>query len=182
MAKRISNDTEYWQLKDDYTKSLSSIDAETDKKKRKELQKEAADVSKALEAYEKKKTKETLSLVKKEAKLSKIRSKTKADKKIFFDISPIESRYYDFSALSEKERNRLSVKKESLIEMMKKGMYVKLRDDSGLYQVKKMPERMDDMTFISTAKYGDVTIQDTALIIERYYYESELASTGHKVM
>ena len=81
----------------------------------------------------------------------------------------------------QKERNKLSVKKESMIEMMKKGMYVKLKDDSGIYQVKHSDDYMDGMNYLSTARYSDVAVQDIALIIDRYYYESELSRTGHKV-
>ena len=37
------------------------------------------------------------------------------------------------------------------------------------------------MNYLSTARYSDVAVQDIALIIDRYYYESELSRTGHKV-
>jgi hypothetical protein len=120
-------------------------------------------------------------LEKKEAQLAEMRKKTKADKKVFFDISPIEVKYFDFANLSEQQRNKLSVKKESLLAMMGKGMYVKIRDDSGIYQVKQEADHLDGMTYISTSRYGDTPIQDIALIIECYYYESELSRTGHKV-
>lgn len=181
MAKRIMTDTEYWQLKDDYEKALVSIEKETDKKAKKFYQSSAKETLKLLEDYEKRKKKETLLLVKKEVKLAKIRNKVKADKQIFFSISDIESKYIDFTMLSEKERNKLSVKKESMIEMMRKGMYVKLKDDSGIYQVKQSDDYMDGMNYLSTARYSDVPVQDIALIIDRYYYESELSNTGHKV-
>lgn len=181
MSKKITTDTEYWQLRDDYEKLLASLDNETDKKKKKELMNSCKEVNKVLTEYEARKKKDTLALVKKEVKLAKMRSKTKADKQIFFNISDIESKYYDFTSLSEKERNKLSVKKESMIEMMKKGMYVKLKDDSGIYQVKQDPDYLSGMTYLSTARYSDVTIQDVALIIDRYYYESELSRTGHKI-
>lgn len=181
MAKRITTDTEYWQLKEDYEKTVSAYDNEVDKKKKKALHSQVKELGKLLEEYEKKKRKDTLALVKKEVKLAKLRNKTKADKKIFFNISDIESKYYDFTSLSEKERNKLSVKKESMIEMMKKGMYVKLKDDSGIYQVKQSNNYMDGMNYLSTARYSDVAVQDVALIIDRYYYESELSKTGHKV-
>lgn len=181
MAKHITTDTEYWQLKEDYERLASSYTSEVDKKKKKVLHSQVKETSKLLEEYEKKKRKDTLALVKKEVKLAKLRNKTKADKKIFFNISDIESKYYDFTSLSEKERNKLSVKKESMIEMMKKGMYVKLKDDSGIYQVKQSNDYMDGMNYLSTARYSDVPVQDVALIIDRYYYESELSKTGHKV-
>lgn len=181
MAKRIMTDTEYWQLKDDYEKAIASLSTLTDRKKKKETNAYAKEINKLLEEYEKRKKKDTLALVKKEVKLAKIRNKTKADKQIFFHISDIESKYYDITTLNEKERNKLSVKKESMIEMMKKGMYVKLKDDSGIYQVKQNSEYMDGMHYLSTARYADVPVQDIALIIDRYYYESELNKTGHKV-
>lgn len=181
MTKRIVSDTEYWQLKDDYEKSVASLPTLTDRKRKKETKAYANQILKLLEDYEKRKKKDTLALVKKEVKLAKIRNKSKADKQIFFQISDIESKYYDISSLSERERNKLSVKKESMIEMMKKGMYVKLKDDSGIYQVKQNPEYMEGMNYLSTARYGDVSVQDIALIIDHYYYESELSKTGHKV-
>ncbi len=182
MVKKIANDTEYWQLRDDYNRGLEAINQETDKKIRKELQKSSQEVKKLLESYEKKKVKDALSLIKKEVKLSKLRNKSKADKQIFFNISAIESKYYDFTTMSESKRNKLSVKKESMIEMMKKGMYVKLKDDSGIYQVNQRDDYLDGMRFLSTARYGDVPIQEIALIIDRYFYESELHATGHKVL
>lgn len=37
MAKRITTDTEYWQLKDDCEKAYAASEKETDKKRRKEL-------------------------------------------------------------------------------------------------------------------------------------------------
>ena len=37
------------------------------------------------------------------------------------------------------------------------------------------------MPYISSVQFGDILIQDVALIIEKYYYESELARTGHKI-
>lgn len=181
MSKKITTDTEYWQLRDDYEKLLGSIDAESDKKKKKEYTASAKELNKILTDYENRKKKDTLALVKKEIKLAKIRSKTKADKQIFFNISDIESKYYDFTSLTEKERNKLSVKKEGMIEMMKKGMYVKLKDDSGIYQVKQDDKYMSGLAYLSTARYSDVAIQDIALIIDRYYYESELSRTGHKI-
>lgn len=182
MSKRITTDTEYWQLKDDYNRTLEAIQEEPDKKCKKEYQKVADELKKVLFAYEKKKAKDTSALIKKEQRLSQLRSRAKADKKIFFNISAIESKYYDFPSLTEKDRNKLSVKKESMIQMMKKGMYVKLRDDSGLHQIKYQDGYLDGMNYISTARYGDVAIQDVALIIERYFYESELARTGHSVL
>ena len=181
MTKRITTDTEYWQLKDDTEKALLACEAETDKKLKKQYQGTARENMKLLEDYEKRKKKETLALVKKEVKLAKIRNKAKADKQIFFTISDIESKYIDFTKLDEKQRNKLSVKKESMIEMMRKGMYVKLKDDSGIYQVKQSEDYMDGMNYLSTARYSDVPVQDIALIIDRYYYESELNNTGHKV-
>ena len=39
---------------------------------------------------------------------------------------------------------------------------------------------MNGLPYISTAKYGDIPVQDVALLIERYYYVSELTRTGHK--
>ena len=181
MGKRITTDTEYWQLKDDYEKALVAASSETDRKAKKTYQATAKENQKLLEEYEKRKKKETLALVKKEVKLAKLRNKTKADKQIFFNISDIESKYIDFTSLTEKERNKLSVKKESMIQMMKKGMYVKLKDDSGIYQVKHSDDYMDGMNYLSTARYSDVAVQDIALIIDRYYYESELSETGHKI-
>ena len=181
MTKRITTDTEYWQLKDDTEKALLACEAETDKKLKKQYQGTARENMKLLEDYEKRKKKETLALVKKEVKLAKIRNKAKADKQIFFTISDIESKYIDFTKLDEKQRNKLSVKKESMIEMMRKGMYVKLKDDSGIYQVKQSEDYMDGMNYLSTARYSDVPVQEIALIIDRYYYESELNNTGHKV-
>ena len=181
MAKRITTDTEYWQLKDDCEKAFAASEKETDKKRRKELLSTVKENQKLLADYAKRKKKDTLALIKKEIKLAKIRNKTKADKQIFFNISDIESKYIDFTSLSEKERNKLSVKKESMIEMMKKGRYVKLKDDSGIYQVKHSDDYMDGMNYLSTARYSDVAVQDIALIIDRYYYESELSRTGHKV-
>lgn len=182
MAKRIANDTEYWQLKEDYAKYPEQITAETDKKKKKELKKASDELAKVLSAYEKKKMKDSKALLKKEQKLAQLRKKTRADKKVFFNISAIESRYYDFKNLSEKERNKLAVKKESMIQAMKKGMYVQLKDDPGIYQIEQKEDFMDGMNFVSSAKYGDVSIQDTALIIDKYYYETELSRTGHKVL
>lgn len=182
MAKRIANDTEYWQLKEDCEKYPDQIAAETDKKKKKELKKVSDDLGKVLSAYEKKKMKESKALARREQKLTQLRKKTKADKKVFFNISAIESRYYDFKTLSEKDRNKLAVKKESMIQAMKKGMYVQLKDDSGIYQIQQKDDFMDGMKFISSVRYGDVSIQDTALIIDKYYYETELSRTGHKVL
>lgn len=181
MSKRITNDTEYWQLRDDYQNALAVIEQESDKKRKKELTKSSQELKKVLDAYEKKKMKDTQALVKKEIKLSNIRNKAKAGKQIFFNISAIESKYHNIADMDEKMRNKLSVKKESMIEMMKKGMYVKLKDDSGIYQVKQRDDYMDGMRYISTARYGDVPIQDVALMIDHYFYESELSRTGHKV-
>ena len=102
MAKRITTDTEYWQLKDDCEKAYAASEKETDKKRRKELLSTVKENQKLLADYAKRKKKDTLALIKKEIKLAKIRNKTKADKQIFFNISDIESKYIDFTSLSEK--------------------------------------------------------------------------------
>jgi hypothetical protein len=41
---------------------------------------------------------------------------------------------------------------------------------------------MNGMTYVSTVVYGDVTIQDIALMITGYYYENEIGDTGHTII
>ena len=180
MKKRIFTDTEYWELKDEIHSLYESSEAETDPKKKKNFIKTAEEMKKTLHSYEASKLKDVKTLLKKEKKLQQLRSKTKADKKTFFNISAAESSVINYAELSEKERNRLSVKKASLIEMMGKGMYVRLSNDSNLYEIHKSEGVMNGLPYISTAKYGDIPVQDVALLIERYYYVSELTRTGHK--
>lgn len=175
MTKRINTDTEYWQLKDEYAELKNTADESKDHKKKLE------EVRKTLKEYEERKLKDVKALTKKEAQLQKLRTRTKADRKVFFNISAAESYFIDFSSLTEKQRERLAVKKESLMEMLKKGMYVRIKNDPSLYQIRKDEGYLDDMPYISSVHYGDIPIQDIALIIEKYYYESELARTGHKI-
>lgn len=183
MAKnRITNDMEYWQLKEDYGRSLLAARNEEDKKKKKELEKEAADENKLLSAYEKKKIKRAKEQQKEEEKLARLRENKTAEKKIFFEISPIEAKYIDYSTLTKAQREKLAVKKESLLQMINKGMYIRLKGDTALYQVRQTEKRMNGMMYVATAVYGNVTIQDTALIIEKYYYETELDANGHSII
>ena len=65
--------------------------------------------------------------------------------------------------------------------MLKKGMYVRLTNDPSIYPIRKEEGYLDGMPYISSVQFGDILIQDVALIIEKYYYESELARTGHKI-
>lgn len=181
MTKRIFTDTEYWELKDECQGILASAEQESDPKAKKRLIKSVDEIRKIMHDYETRKLKDVKALAKKEKKLNAIRTKTRADRKVFFNISAAESAVVDYASLTEKERNRLSVKKASLIEMMGKGMFIRLCNDPNLYQIRKDAEYLDGMPYISTAKYGDITVQDVALLIERYYYESELARTGHKL-
>ena len=182
MAKmKITNDMEYWQLKEDYARSLLAVRNEADKKKKKQLEKESNEMNKVLSSYEKKKIKGARDQQKEEEKRLKIREKETADKKIFFEISAIEAKYIDYASLTKIQRNKLSVKKESMIEAMKKGMYIRLKGDSGLYQIKQSEKRMNGMRYVSTVVYGDVPIQDVALIIIAYYYEKEIETAGHLV-
>ena len=53
MGKRITTDTEYWQLKDDYEKALAAASSETDRKAKKTYQATAKENQKLLEEYEK---------------------------------------------------------------------------------------------------------------------------------
>lgn len=175
MTKHLYTDTEYWQLKDEYAELKNTADESGSHKKKLE------EVRKTLKEYEARKLKDVKELTKKEAKLQKLRTRTKADRNVFFGISAAESYYIDFSSLSEKQRERLSVKKESLIEMLKKGMYVRIKNDPSLYQIRKDEGYLDGLPYISSVHYGDIPVQDVALIIEKYYYESELARTGHKI-
>lgn len=183
MAKqKITNDMEYWQLKEDYGRSLLAVRTEEDKKKKKVLEKEVNEEAKLLASYERKKIKRAKDQQKEEEKLLKMREKKTAEKKIFFEVSPIEAKYIDYASLTKTQRNKLSVKKESLLEMINKGMYVKLKGDTGLYQVKQRENRFNGMNYVSTAVYGDVTIQDTALILDKYFYEKELDANGHTIL
>ena len=54
MAKRITTDTEYWQLKDDCEKAYAASEKETDKKRRKELLSTVKENQKLLADYAKK--------------------------------------------------------------------------------------------------------------------------------
>jgi hypothetical protein len=183
MAKRrITNDMEFWQLKEDYAKSLLAARTEEDKKKKKELEKETAFEKKLLDDYEKRKIKNAKEQEKAEEKLSKLREKTKADPKIFFEVSAVELKYVDYVSLNKTQRDKLAVKKESLLASMHKGMYIKVKGDSNIYQIKQSEKRMNGMTYISTVVYGDVTIQDVALMITDYYYENEIGDTGHTII
>lgn len=180
MKKRVFTDTEYWELKDEVNSLYQQADSEEDPKQKKTVLKTADELKKVLRNYESSKLKDVKVLLKKEKKLEQLRTKSKADQKLFFNISAAESSLINYTELSEKERNRLSVKKASLIEMMGKGMYVKLCNDANLYVIRKNENVMNGLPYISTARYGDILIQDVALLIERYYYESELVRTGHK--
>ena len=183
MAKRrITNDMEVWQLKEDYAKSLLAARTEEDKKKKKELEKETAFEKKLLDDYEKRKIKNAKEQEKAEEKLSKLREKTKADPKIFFEVSAVELKYVDYVSLNKTQRDKLAVKKESLLASMHKGMYIKVKGDSNIYQIKQSEKRMNGMTYISTVVYGDVTIQDVSLMITDYYYENEIGDTGHTII
>lgn len=177
MRKRLTTDTEYWQLKDEYEAVKEAEKNSSDK----DVRKQTDEIRKVLKDYESRKLKDVKKLSMKEESLKKIRSKTKADRKIFFNISAAESYFIDFSSLSEKQRTRLAVKKESLIEMLKKGMYVRLCNDPSIYPIRKEEGYLDGMPYISSVQFGDILIQDVALIVEKYYYESELARTGHKI-
>ncbi|MGM9941161.1 MAG: hypothetical protein ACI32N_04130 [Bulleidia sp.] len=177
--KRLSTDTEYWQLKDEYEALKAELAQNPDESR--EIRKQKEEIRKVLKVYENRKLQDVKALSKKEEMLKKLRSRTKADRKVFFNISAAESFFIDFSSLSEKERNRLAVRKESLIEMMKKGMYIRLCNDPSIYQIRRDPEYLDGMPYISSVVFGDIPVQDIALLIEKYYYESELSRTGHKV-
>lgn len=183
MAKnRITNDMEYWQLKEDYGRSLLAARNEEDKKKKKELEKEAAAENKLLSAYEKKKIKRAKEQQKEEEKLARLQESRTAEKKIFFEVSTIEARYIDYSSLTKQQREKLAVKKESLLQMINKGMYIRIKGDTGLYQVKQSEKRMNGLKYINTSVYGNVAIQDVALIIEKYFYEAELDANGHSII
>ena len=60
MAKRITTDTEYWQLKDDCEKAYAASEKETDKKRRKELLSTVKENQKLLADYAKRKKKDTV--------------------------------------------------------------------------------------------------------------------------
>ena len=60
MAKRITTDTEYWQLKDDCEKAFAASEKETDKKRRKELLSTVKENQKLLADYAKRKKKDTV--------------------------------------------------------------------------------------------------------------------------
>lgn len=177
--KRLSTDTEYWQLKDEYEALKAELAQNPDESR--DIRKQKEEIRKALKVYENRKLQDVKALTRKEEQLKKLRSRTKADRKVFFNISAAESFFIDFSSLSEKERNRLAVRKESLIEMMKKGMYVRLCNDPSIYQIRKDEEYLDGMPYISSVVFGDIPVQDIALLIEKYYYESELSRTGHRI-
>lgn len=178
---KITNDMEYWQLKEEYAKSLLLSRTEEDKKKKKAHTKEASKLDSVLTQYEKQKIKNVKKQVKEEKKREKIRLKTKCEENIFFEISKYEAKYIDYANLNKKQREKLAVKKESLVSSLKAGMYVKLKGDSGIYQIQQEEERMNGLSFVSTVIYGDVTIQDTALMISGYYYASEIEETKHKI-
>lgn len=177
--KRLSTDTEYWQLKDEYEALKAELAQNPDESR--DIRKQKEEIRKVLKVYENRKLQDVKALTRKEEQLKKLRSRTKADRKVFFNISAAESFFIDFSSLSEKERNRLAVRKESLIEMMKKGMYVRLCNDPSIYQIRKDEEYLDGMPYISSVVFGDIPVQDIALLIEKYYYESELSRTGHRI-
>lgn len=177
--KRLSTDTEYWQLKDEYEALKAELAQNPDESR--DIRKQKEEIRKVLKVYENRKLQDVKALTRKEEQLKKLRSRTKADRKVFFNISAAESFFIDFSSLSEKERNRLAVRKESLIEMMKKGMYVRLCNDPSIYQIRKDEEYLDGMPYISSVVFGDIPVQDIALLIEKYYYESELSQTGHRI-
>jgi hypothetical protein len=65
---------------------------------------------------------------------------------------------------------------------MHKGMYIKVKGDTNIYQIKQSEKRMNGLTYIATVVYGDVTIQDIALMITDYYYENEIGDTGHTII
>jgi len=175
MAKmKITNDMEYWQLKEEHARSLLASRNETDKKKKKELEKEVNLEHKMLASYEKSKIKRAKEQQKVEDKLRKSRNKTEVEEKIFFEVSPIEAKYINYTSLQKNERNKLAVKKESLISSINKGMYIKLRGDSGLYQVKQSEKKMNGLKYVSSVVYGNVAIQDVALIIASYYYRKRI--------
>ncbi len=100
MRNRLTTDTEYWQLKDEYEAVKEAEKNSSDK----EVRKQADEIRKVLKDYEMRKRKDVKELSKKEESLKKIRSRTKADRKIFFNISAAESYFIDFSSLSEKQR------------------------------------------------------------------------------
>jgi hypothetical protein len=179
---KITNDMEFWQLKEDYARSLLAVRTETDKKRKKELEKEMSLEKKLLDEYEKRKIKHAKEQEKAEEKLSKMREKTTADPKTFFEVSPVELKYVDYVSLNKTQREKLAVKKESLLASMHKGMYLKVKGDPNIYQIKQSEKRMNGMTYVSTVVYGDVTIQDIALMITGYYYENEIGDTGHTII
>lgn len=183
MAKRkITNDMEFWQLKEDYARTLLAARTEEDKKKKKEYEKEASFDKKLLDEYEKRKIKNAKEQEKQEEKLLKLRAKTTADPKIFFEVSSVELKYVDYTSLTKVQREKLAVKKESLLASMHKGMYIKVKGDTNIYQIKQSEKRMNGLAYIATVVYGDVTIQDVALMITDYYYENEIGDTGHTII
>ena len=183
MAKRkITNDMEFWQLKEDYARTLLASRTEEDKKKKKAYEKECSLEKKLLDDYEKRKIKNAREQEKQEEKLSKLRRKTKSDPKIFFEVSPVELKYVDYVSLTKAQREKLAVKKESLLASMHKSMYIKVKGDLNIYQIKQSDKKMNGMAYISSAVYGDVTIQDIALMITSYYYENEISDTGHTII
>ena len=99
MRNRLTTDTEYWQLKDEYEAVKEAEKNSSDK----EVRKQADEIRKVLKDYEMRKRKDVKELSKKEESLKKIRSRTKADRKVFFNISAAESYFIDFSSLSEKQ-------------------------------------------------------------------------------
>lgn len=183
MAKqKITNDMEFWQLKEDYARSLLAMRTEEDKKKKKEIEKSMLLEKKLLDDYEKRKIKQAKEQEKAEEKLMKLRAKKKVSPKTFFEVSPIELKYIDYVSLNKAQRDKLAVKKESLLASMNKGMYIRIKGDKNIYLVKQSDKEMNGLTYVSTVVYGDVSIQDIALMITDYYYENEMWDTGHTII
>ena len=71
MRNRLTTDTEYWQLKDEYEAVKEAEKNSSDK----EVRKQADEIRKVLKDYEMRKRKDVKELSKKEESLKKIRSR-----------------------------------------------------------------------------------------------------------
>lgn len=93
--KRLSTDTEYWQLKDEYEALKAELAQNPDESR--DIRKQKEEIRKVLKVYENRKLQDVKALTRKEEQLKKLRSRTKADRKVFFNISAAESFFIDFS-------------------------------------------------------------------------------------
>lgn len=188
MAKnKINNDVEYWQLREDLQKLESRImemaqQNVADKKVLKSLQKEAASLGKTMSSYEKKKTSDKKKQSRKEASVQKSQKKPAQKKKkedtVLFSISAMEANYFDFTALADKQRSHLIFKKKQVLELACEGDYIQLYDDDTLYRIRKGTEEKQGQLYIVSVRYGDVLVQDIALIVHRTIKAAELDKIG----